>query len=264
MENNQLQLAPQQITKELIQSKFNHHLGLRNYTKLVQAAQSLTFTKDNLSADYPALKELTALVKELSEMKKELKEPYMAAGKNIETVFKEISEPLEAILEQKKGELKVANDAALQEKRLIEQENARRASIVAQISTFINQVTKDVALAETDVEITRIQKLIGSEKARKGYYQEYHGDFVAKCAALDEPIREKKEFIRQKTENDLKLKKAIDDGDSQKAAELKGKQELLEQKTLESSIVLQEKAFQQNLEIQEVVAEPIIETVKPK
>lgn len=264
MENNQLQLAPQQVSKELVKSMFNKHLGLRNYIKIVQAAQSLTFTKDNLSADYPALKELNSLVKELSDLKKEIKDPYTEAGKNIEIVFKEITEPLSAILEQKKSELKVANEAALKEKQAAEQENARRNAIVAQISTFINHVTKDVALADSDTEITRIQKLIGSEKARKGYYQEYHEEFLDKCSALDEPIREKKEFIRQKTANEAKLEQAIRDGDMTKAAELKDKQEILEQQTLESSIVLQEKAFEQNLAIQEVIPETIIETIKPR
>lgn len=264
MENNQLQLAPNQITKELVQSLFNKHLGLRNYIKTVEAAQSLTFTKDNLAADYPALKELDKLLKEMEEVRKELRQPLNAALKNIQETFDEVMEPLISIRDSKKSDLKAANEAALEDKRKEQQDIDRRNGIVGSIGTFVNTITREVASASTEQEITRIQKLIGSEKARKGYYEEFHVDLLEKLSALDEPIKERKDFIKQKNENEEKLKAAINSGDAQKAAELKGRQELLEAQTHESSIVLQEKAFEQNLTIQDVVAESIIETVKPK
>lgn len=264
MENNQLQLSPQQITKEVVQALFNKHLGVRNYIKAVEAAQSLTFAKDNLSADYPALKELDKLLKEMEEVRKEVRQPLNEALKNIQEVFNEITEPLIGIRDAKKAELKGANEAALQDKRKEQQDIDRRNGIVGSLGAFVNNITREVASASTETEITRIQKLIGSEKARKGYYEEYHMDLLEKLAALDEPIRIRKDFIKQKAANDLKLQEAIDTGDAYKAAELKGKQELLEQQTQESGIVLQEKAFEQNLAIQEFVGESIIETVKPK
>ena len=264
MENNQLQLAPNLITKELVQSLFNKHLGLRNYLKVVEAAQSLSFTKDNLAADYPALKELDKLIKDMEEVRKELRQPLNAALKNIQETLDEVMEPLVAIRDSKKTDLKTANEAALEEKRKEQADIDRRNAIVGSIGTFVNTITREVASASTEQEITRIQKLIGSEKARKGYYEEYHVDLLEKLAALDEPIKERKEFIKLKLDNEQKLKAALNSGDAHKAAELKEKQELLEAQTHESSIILQEKAFEQNLNIQDVVGESIIETVKPK
>lgn len=265
MEENQLPiLPPDKVTKEIVQAMFNKYLGAQNYAKTLAAAQSLTFTKDNLSADYPALKQLDGLLKGLESVRKQWKSAYDAPGNIIQEVFKEISKPLEAIQQQKKTELKTANEQALAEKRQAEQEQARKDGILKAIGAFINQVALNVSTASTDEEITRIQKLIGSEKARTGFYQEYHSELVEKCNGLDASIKERKSFIKQKTENEAKLKQAMDAGNLDEAAVLKAKQDILTTKADESSIILQEEAFKQNLDISTVVGEPIIDTVKPR
>lgn len=265
MEENQLPiLPPDKVTKEIVQAMFNKYLGAQNYAKTLTAAQSLTFTKDNLSADYPALKQLDGLLKGLESVRKQWKSAYDAPGNIIQEVFKEISKPLETIQLQKKSELKTANEQALAEKRQAEQEQLRKDTILKAIGTFINQVALNVSIASTEEEITRIQKLVGSEKARKGFYQEYHDELIQKCNGLDASIKDRKDFIKQKIETETKLKDALDKGNLDEAAVLKSKQEILETKADESAIVLQEEAFKQNLDITTVVGEPMIDTVKPR
>jgi chromosome segregation ATPase len=265
MEQNELPvLPPDKVTKELVQAIFNKYLSTQNYLKVITAAQNLSFAKDNLSADYPALKEVDGLLKGLEATRKAIKAPYDSATSAIQDAFKEISKPISEIMEQKKGELKKANDEALAEKRVAQQEQDRKDAIVRSIGTFINQVALNVSLASNEEEITRIQKLIGSEKARKNFYQEYYDELVEKCNGLDTAIKDRKSFIKQKNDNETKLQQAMDAGNIDEAAVLKHKQEILETKADESAIILQEEAFKQNLGISTVVGEPMIETVKPR
>ena len=263
-ENNLVPSNPQHPTREIIQAMFNRELGLNNYKKIIEAASALTFSKDNLSADYPALKELDKLLKNLDEVRKKIKEPYVTTGKVIESTFKEITAPMEEILTQKKGQLRTANEAAMMELKKAQQEQERKDNINRTLASFINEVTLAVGNASDDKEITRIQKLIGSEKAKKSFYAELYNELLNKCDGLEQPIKDRKSFIQQTMANEKLLQAALNDGDDEKAVKLREEQELLQEKTNESKIRLEEAAFEQVSTIQSVVGQPIIETVKPK
>lgn len=263
-ENKNQQLAPLQMTKPVIQSLVTKELTALRYNETLQAASNLSFSKDNLATDYPALKELDRLLKLLDELRKKIKTPYDVVAKDIQSVFGELSKPLEEIRDQKKAELTKANNEALEEKKKAQAETLRKENVKATLVNFINSITKSVAEAATDKEITRLQQLIGTEKSKKTFYAEYYDELTQKCELMEEPIRIRKDFIKQKIENEKQLKSAISSGDFVKAAELKEEQDILSVKADESTVLLQEAAFTAAVGVETVIAEPIIETVKPR
>jgi|ERR1700760_2505629 len=264
MEENKLQLAPLQVTKPLVEALFAKEITRLQYNRILQAASDLSFTKDNVSADYPALKELSRLIKSLDDSRKGIKRPYDDVVDIVQEVFKELIQPLKAIEELKKKELATANEAARQEKFLIEQDQQRRQNIVFTMAQFLKNTTAAVADAKTDTEITRLQKLIGTEKSKKSFYDSFYEEFIEKCKALDEHIKDRKDIIRKNEALNAEIEKAIADGDQEKAVELREHQENLEAATEENILRLQEEAFQQAAAIETVVLETLIDTVKPK
>lgn len=257
---NTQQFAPLQMSKPVIQALVTKELSGLKYKEVLQAVSNLSFTKDNLAPDYPALKELDRLLKLLDELRKKIQSPYYLVCTDTNAIFKDIVKPLEEVRDNKKAELKAANELAEIEKRQALAEQQRKENILTAIAQFINQVTMAVSSATSDTEITRIQKLVGSEKNKKSFYAEYYSELVDKCESLEQPIKDRKEFIREKARLDEEIKNA----DASQAVELKEQQELLEAQTKESSIRLQETAFEAASTIQTVVGEPMIETVKPK
>lgn len=264
MEENKLQLAPLQVTKPLVQALFAKEITRLQYNKILQAASELSFTKDNVSADYPALKELSRLIKLLDDSRKGIKRPYDDVVDIIQEVFKELIQPLKAIEEQKKKELAEANEEARQEKLLVEQDRQRRQQIAFTMAEFLKNTTAAVADAKTDTEIIRLQKLIGSEKSKKSFYSDYYDEFIEKCKALEDHIQSRKEIIRKNDALNKEIEQALAKGDQEKAVELKEHQDILEAATEENILRLQEEAFQQAATIGAIVPETMIDTVKPK
>lgn len=264
MEENKLQLAPSQVTKPIVQALFAREVTRLGYNKILQGASNLSFTKDNLSADYPALKELDRLIKLLDESRKGIKKPYDGVVDIIQEVFKELLKPLQEIQQQKKTELATANDEVRKEQQKAAHEQQRKLNITNSMSAFLNNTTTSVADAKTDSEITKIQMLIGTEKSRKAFYAEYYDDFIEKCKALDDHIKARKDFIRQNADISAKIQQAIETGDEEKAVELREHQENLESATIENVLRLQEAAFEQASTIETFVGEPMVEAVKPK
>ena len=68
--------------------------------------------------------------------------------------------------------------------------SARVDNIVSTMTLFINNCTQFITTATTDKQITAIQKRIGSEESREGFYSEFLDEFKQKCAALDPLIKE--------------------------------------------------------------------------
>lgn len=261
--NNQ-QLAPLQMSKPVIQALVTKELSQFKYNEILQTASNLSFSKDNLSPDYPALKELDRLIKLLGETRKAVGNPYKTVVDDVNETFGDLIKPLEEIRDRKKAELKIANDAAAAEKKQALQEQQRKENIKLAIANFINVTTRAVSEANTDQEITRIQKLVGSEKAKKTFYAEFYSELVEKCDALEQPIKDRKKFIQENEKLKDKIEEALQEGDQDAAIALKQKQEILQTATDESAIRLQEVAFDAASSIQSVVGQPMIETVKPK
>lgn len=246
------------ITVPVVKSVFNLELAAKNYQKLLQQAEGIVFTKENLNEDYSCLKELRGMVTFLKDSKEAKKRPHLDANSNIEDAYKEVLAPIKEILDRKLEEFKKVNDNVKAENAKIEQEKQRQAEIQQKITAFINETTASITNALTDAEIVSIQKAIGSEKSRSTYYAEYLSDLKTACDNLTPLVNERKEVIRKAD----KLKGDLESEDIIKATKAKQELEDLEIEMQENTIRIQEKAFEQAANIPVVIGESTTDAIK--
>lgn len=266
-QNNQLEplkLSPELVTEAKIRALFNTQLIKKGYPKLLQGLENLKFSKDTLQPSYPELKASDTFLKDLEEVRKELSSPYADVPKLIKKVFDEVTAPISTLSVSKKADLKAANELAAAELKKAQQENARVEGIKAAMGNFINTVTREISLAETDTTIVAIQKKIGAEKSRTGFYAEFLEEFKQKCDALTAAINLRKESIRKYQDLAKAKEQAIKDDDPVKAAQINGEMEYVDAALTDNTIRLQEQAFEQASNIETYVAEPMINVAKAK
>lgn len=260
-----LSISPDKITKQHIQAVFNTKKIKDNYAAILNGLKSLNITKENLREEYPELKAATKLVSTLDTWRKDQAETYAAIPKLFLEVHKEFAAPIEDelnIIRQKVAKASAENKA---EKDKAAKETLRIETIKAQMGNFINKITSDIANATDDDEIVAIQMRIGSEKSRKNFYAEFIGEFSEKCNLLKYTINLQKEKIRELVSLKNSFVSEMANGNDDKAVELRTEIELKEFEIEENSIRLQEKAFDQALNISDVhVGIPDVVVTKPK
>lgn len=266
-QNNQLEplkLSPELVSEAKIRALFNTQLIKKGYPKLLQGLENLSFSKDSLQPSYPELKAVDTFLKDLEEIRLELSKPYGDVPRLIKKVFDEVTAPISTLSVSKKADLKAANELAAAELKKAQQENARVENIKSAIGNFINLITREISLAEDDTTIVAIQKKIGAEKSRTGFYAEFIGELREKCDALTPAINTRKESIRKYQDLAKEQEQAIKDNDPVKAAQIKGEMEYVDAALTDNTIRLQEKAFEQAVSIETYVAEPLINVAKAK
>ncbi len=264
-EEHQLVQLPEKVTKELAKASFSVELIRDNYEKLLQDAENITFTKENIKEDHAVFKTIRSVMKKLVDSKDVKKEPYKKAGQAIQEAFNELYKPLEDVLNRKITEFTKVNNEIKAENDRLEKEKLQQEQVQATINTFINQTTTLIANAKDDTKIVSIQKAIGSEKARSGYYGVHLDTLKSACDNLTPLINERKEHIRELSKMKEQQAKALQDGDIQKATDLMEEIEFKDIQLSENVIRIQEKAFEQVLNTAEVVvAEPTAEVVAPR
>jgi len=260
-EQNNLPSRPEQITKELAKSIFNLELAADGYQKFLQDAENIIFTPENLRSEHTALKRLREIRKKLDESREAKKKPLTAAGKAIQEAYNELDAPIKDILERKEAEFRKVNEQVKREQDEIDRQNRKTAEIKLTLQSFINTTTISITNAITDAEIVRIQKAIGTEKSRDGYYGSYIDELKTACDSLNPLINERKAAIRRKTELEKEIQSTTDQF---KAVELMEEKDLLENEMNENAIKIKEKAFQQAASFETPVIESVAEVIPPR
>lgn len=261
-----LMQLPEKITKEVVKAAFDAELIRDNYQKLLQDAENISFTEENLKDDHTVFKTIREVMKRLTESKEAKKRPYIDAGKAIQDAYNDLHKPLEDVLNRKLEEFKKVNDVVAKKNAEIEAQKQKNAEILNTLNGFINQTTTLIANATDDAEIVRIQKAIGSEKARYGYYGSYIEQLKTACDNLTPLINERKSHIRELAEIKQKQADALASGDIITATNLMEEIEYKDMQIAENVIRMQETSFKQvlNTSVEVVVAEPNAEVVAPR
>lgn len=257
-----LQVAPQQVTKPLIQSLFNTELVRRNYRKILQAAVEIKPTRNNLKDAYNRLKDLEAFAKEMESYRKTVSDPYFKAQKDIKATFDEIMQPILTEVDSLKAAIKTVNDELSAELAAAAIEKNRVIKIADAMTNFINNTTRQIAEAKNDEELVGIQKRIGSEKSRSAFYMEFMDDFRGKCDALTPLINQRKETIRKGFQLLNEQKEALASGNIELASDIRDELELLDVRMEENVLRIQQTAYEQAASTEVIVADPIIDTIK--
>ena len=261
-----LMQLPDKVTKEVVKAAFDAELIRDNYQKLLQDAENITFTRENLKDDHSVFKTIREVMKRLTDSKEAKKRPFIDAGSAIQTAYNELYKPLEDVLNRKLTEFQKVNDEIKKENDLIEEQKRKNNEILTTLNNFINQTTTSIANAKEDTEIVRIQKAIGSEKARIGYYGSFIDQLKTSLDNLTPSINERKNHIREMAELQKKKDAAMKEGDMLAATTLMEEIEYKGMEISENVIRIQETAFKQmlNTSVEVVVAEPSSEVVAPR
>jgi hypothetical protein len=252
-----------QITEELAASQFDLELATTNYKQILTKAHGFKCTKENVKEGNELLQSLRNVRGQLEKAKKEKKAPITAAGKAIEGGYRKIDGPLAECETMIQQQVVNVNNALEKERQDAIKENARIIRIKDSIPIFVNETAKQIIQATSDNELVRLQKLIGSEKSRSTFYQEFLDEFKTACDGLTPLINQRKDYLRQEAASKAELAKATADGDAFKQVEIREKMETLNAELGENVIKIQEKAFAAASSIETVVGEPLVETIKP-
>lgn len=256
-------MPPDKITKQQIVALFNTEKVRHNYNKMLQGLQGMEISSSTLKESYPEFKEADKFIKTITEWRKEQSRPFNDVDALFLEVSKEIIEPISAALLQKKEQVRAASAINSAEIAKAKKEQERIDTIVRSIGDFINKITADITLSTTDDQIVSIQKRIGAEKSRTGFYQEYIDELKTKCDSLSVTINNHKDKIRELSQFNAAYKQALNNNDDTKAALIREKIEEKTEEISENSIRLQEQAFTQSLDISSTqVGQPEISVAK--
>jgi hypothetical protein len=239
--------------RSIIKATFDLEAAKKNYQVLLNHLAGISITKDNVNDD--VAKEAREVVKALTELKdKESKEP-LQLHKDIMSVFKELTGPLNEQIDRISNEKSVVAMALQREAAQQLAEHTRINNAKQAIIDFTNKVAALISAAKTDMDIVAIEKMIGSEGRKSTVYFEFLPDLIQKCEALKPDIKAQKESIRELQRIEEEKKAATEAGNVQALTDLMEKEEKVTELLQERAIRIHEEAFNQALTVDVVVPE---------
>lgn len=245
------------IKHPIVKATFDKGLAAYNYQQLLQDLTGITVTRDNVNDD---LTETAREVLKLLEVQKneQSKEP-LQHHKDIMAVYKDLANPLSVEVERINGEKKIVALAVHneQQQQLAEQNRINNAK--AAIITFTNSVAVKISEAKNDSDIVALEKLIGSEKTKKGVYQEFLTELIDSIEAMRPQIKQQKENVRELQKLSEEEKLAEQSGDIVELTRLKEEKEYQQAVIQETGIRIHETAFEKASSI-DIVAPEVMDT----
>lgn len=240
MSNNENGSLPV-VTKEIAAAQIRTDLSKAGmqYQKVLDEATAITFSKDNLDADYEPLKKLGLGIKKL----KEQENPYTAAWQAWNQARGSLLTPLEEIQTKKRADFKKLSSEVRADNLKTAQEEADKLAKTELINNTILDFSAKIAAATTDKEIVTIEKAMGTEKSRKGTYGDYLSDLSERMDELKPLIAAKKEAIRTLGGIEKEATIALNDGQDEKLEGLETQREEITSKVDELTVQIQEKAI---------------------
>lgn len=214
-----------------------------NYQKLLQEAEDIAFTADNLDADYESLKKL----KKVKTLLDKMVNPHTAAWQEWNAANASIYNPVEEVIKRKTEEFKKVRDDVAAENKKKKDEEDRKANIKAAISTFTLDYSTKIANALTNDELVVLQKRIGAEKSRSTYYQEFMPDLFEAVEGLENAMKKQKEHIKGLQALQEAKKEAEKTGDDETLMEILDKEAEITEKIEETRAQVQEQAVDRSI-----------------
>jgi hypothetical protein len=202
-----------------IESKMKLEAARLGLQKLLDGISAIQWTEENINQDLlaPAREAVDALKK----IKEKGKRPHLDANTAYEKAYSELTGIIIPTASAKAEEKKKLAQKMEAERQKIEAENRRVADIQTHISKFITQSTTDVLNAKTANDIAAIERVIGSQMARKAFFAEFIDEFLEKIKPIQALIKGRKDMIREQGKLEEKRESATGD----KLAEILDKKE---------------------------------------
>ncbi len=213
-----------------------------NYLQLIKSVLEADVTEDNFQQNQNVIKTVNSILNYVENHRKNEKNPYLEAGKEIDTAHKAFSKPIEDARDSLQQKLNIIGKKMEEAENKRRQEIERQSSITSAINQFVLDSSIRIASANSNEQLLQIERLVNLEKANKSKYQEFLPSLIERCNDLTANIKDQKELIKQKEVVLKQQKDAIESGNDEKAKELLDKMELLDEKMEENTLLVQETA----------------------
>lgn len=206
-----------------------------NIQALHDAESSLVYNEDNLQQISDFINKVKKAESVIETKRKELKEPALQEGKNIDEGAKVISSELQAIrtkAAENYNKLCVELESRHKQAEIAKQ---RVFNIQEGIKNNILAFSTEISNCSTNAQLIHVERKINLEKGRKDKYAEFIDDFIEKSKPLTVLLTEQKQKIKDYEAVTQELSKAMEAQDDAKSLELMDKKEVLEAKIAENS-----------------------------
>ena len=238
-QQNSIFLPPEAIKMKISLELTKKH---GNYKSALEQMRAAIVTKENFKDAQNYINQVISFIKFSDDLRSKIKAPYLAYGKAIDAAAKEFIAPFETeknIFQQKLNVVGLEMEREEREKRL---EAERKQAIEREINNFILDFSVKIASATTNEQLLGYERLINLEKANKSKYANQLPLLIERCNDLTSKIKDQKELIKQKEAIEKAKKEAEKTGDDEKLDEILQKEQLIEDKITENTILVQETA----------------------
>lgn len=214
--------------------------------KLQDEADKLEFTEENIPVISAFLAKLNSIDKVTEETHKEIKAPYLEAGRTCDSGKNSNLAITSGIRIPVHGKFTALCSDVDRKKREVAAEELRKSNIKQGIESNVIDFSSKIAGGTTNEELLSIERLINLEKSpqRQSKYGEFHAEAIAKYDTVLKPIlKDQKEKIQKKEELDKQIKAAEEKNDVVTLDELQAKKESVEDEILQNAIKIQENAI---------------------
>lgn len=232
------------LPPEAIKAQFGIELTKKhgNYQKALEELKNIYVGEDNIEEVQQFMKNINSFIKFLDDTRKEMKEPFFKQGKSIDDVHKEFSNPIVSIRDEVQIKLNVK--AALKAKKLEEerQKILKEQGIKDTINKGVLDFSVRIASADSNEQLISLERLINLEKANKSKYGELLPLLIERCNELNGKLAEQKKLVKQKEDLKKQQEEAKKKGDDEKLNELISKEQAIDEKITDNTVIVQENA----------------------
>lgn len=234
-----------QLTKEQVEASLLPVVTNTNLLQLLEAAKKTKVTPETISVNFSDMIILRSIYIKLKERKDEEDAPDKARIKARKEGYETYMKPVEELLEIIDPQFAIVNAEIKRREKVIKDDIEKQNKIRSRHLEFVNDTAKMIAVAPDNTELARIQKLIGSEKARTGFYGTYHDKIKEVCDLLLKLVDDRKKIIKDNTKLQKDYDKWLLAGDITRATQLKEEMEQNERVINENVLAIAQSAYEQ-------------------
>jgi hypothetical protein len=236
------------LTQEMVLAKMNIALTKRQLSvqKLQDEADSLEFTEENIPVISAYLAKLAAIDKLTDETHKELKAPYLEAGRVCDAAKNSNLATTSAIRTPVKTKFDKLCADVERKKREAAESAAKQAAILKGIENNVLDFSSKIAACLTIQELLSVERLINLEKSesRAEKYGDFHAQAIEKYDLFLKPIlKDQKEKIQKREALEKQMKEAEKNDDVDKLEALQEKKEKVDEEIQQNAVKVQEAAL---------------------
>lgn len=254
------------LTPEITKSKLALELTKAGVTiqTLHDIEGGLIYNEDNLQQIANFINQVKKAENLIETKRKELKEPSVIEGKNIDAGAKIIATELAEIKKKAHSQYTHLCEEIQKRKEKADQEAKQKLNWVTLVNNTIMDFSEKIGAAKTNDELLALERLLNLETANERKYGMELPNLKLRAIAIRNLLAAQKSNIKSLEALGHKEAIAVQNGDDLALNAVLEQREILESEIYQTSVKVQEKATEQAQEVREETVTQILLEVKPK